>query len=453
MKAKISRIRAAVQLKEHDRVPLMGNLGYWPVKYINKYTMQQAYYDGDVFATCYGETLERWHQWDAMVGSINPVGPMLDATGSTRLMIPGRDLSPDADHQHPDASFMGEDEYDCLTEDPINFQLETVLPRVCKRMGADNFLGTIKAVAKVALYSAELAGKRKRFWADMRERFAVPSLTQGGILIMPVDWIADSLRGFNQGLIDVKMRPGKVADACEALIPLMLNLALASVPSGSAFPFIYNPQHVSPFISQKDYRRVYWPAFSTIVDEITRRGNVVWTVFEGVQDQHLECLQDLPRGKFVAHFEGTDLEKAKKVLGGKICVAGGMPNSLLARGTPSQVEERTITVLKLFEDEPGFIMAADAGLNSARPENIDAWLKAMRTYGGLGGALDVLDDELSDDSGSMSADFPPGTEKLITRWDTVRPEFGDIPGDEQIIKENWERLEIAILGILHSLVR
>src|SRR5690554_126703 len=93
LKERISRIKSAVRLKEHDRVPIMGNLGFWPVKQQKKYTMQEAFYNIEVFKDSYDYALSRWNQWDALAGSVQANGPRLDAIGSRRYIIPGQKIS------------------------------------------------------------------------------------------------------------------------------------------------------------------------------------------------------------------------------------------------------------------------------------------------------------------------------------------------------------------------
>lgn len=448
LKERISRIKSAVALKEHDKVPIVGNLGFWPVKHQKKYTMQEAFYSVEVFRDSYEYALSKWDQWDALIGSVQANGPRLNAIGSKRYIIPGIQISPYSDYQHPDHTLMTADDYDKFIEDPIKFQYEEILPKICSQIKPESLYTTVKAVAKAINYSNELKEETAKCWSDWEEKYSIPLLAKN-VFLTPIDWIADSLRGFNQGLIDVKIRPDKIKAAGDALLPYILNVTLQNVPAGTDFPFLYNPQHVSPFISPKDYEKVYWPSFKKMVDIMTERGHTVWTVFEGAQDQHLERLQDLPHGRFVAHFEGTDLKKAKWYLGGKICIAGGMPNSLLAKGTPADVEAQAKSVLKLFGDEPGFIMAADGGLNAAKPENIDAWLKTVEEYGNLNGMLEMIDDEQLITSFKDNLDVT----KAITTWDSVKHEFGEIKGDEEIIKKSWEELEVSTLNLLGMLLR
>ncbi|HHX75090.1 MAG TPA: hypothetical protein GX699_09330 [Firmicutes bacterium] len=446
---KISRLRAAIKLKEHDKVPLVGNLGFWPVKYLHKYTMQEAFYNIDVMAESYEAVIARWSRWDALTTSVTSRAPLLDALGSRRYVIPGREISPHADYQHPDQCFMEADEYDRLIQDPARFQAEVILPRVCARITTGSLYETIKAIAKVYTYTQQLQKKAGTFWDGWAERYAISPLMRN-VFLVPVDLIVDSFRGFNQGLVDIKLRPGKIVEASHALLDSLIHGGMAGLPAGQDFPVLYNPQHVSPFISPRDYDKVYWPFYKRMVDEFTGRGHTVWSVFEGVQDQHLERLQDLPAGKVVAHFEGTDLAKAKKYLSGKICIAGGMPNNILAKGSPEDVTEQVKAVMKLFADEPGFIMAADGGLNSAKPENIDAWMRALEQYGYLGGKLQV-EEPAADGPAAVG---PQAVQKsLITPWEQVRDEFGEIKGDEEIIGRAWEELEYSALGLLGMILR
>ena len=450
LKERISRIRSAVALKEHDKVPILGNLGFWPVKYQNKHTMQEAFYNIDVMGESYEYALQRWNQWDALTTSVSSRAPVLDAMGSNRYIIPGREISPYSDYQHPDRSVMDASEYDQLIKNPAKFQAEVILPRVCSRISKDDLYGTIKAIAKVYAYSQQTQVKAGKYWADWAKKYAIAPLMRN-VFIVPVDLIADSLRGFNQGLLDVKLRPQKIIEASEALIDGMMDAAVAGMPAGQDFPVLYNPQHVSPFISPKDYEKVYWPYFKRMVDAFCGRGHTVWTVFEGAQDQHLERLQDLPHGKFVAQFEGTNLESAKRYLGGKICIAGGMPNSILAKGSPSDVEEQVESVMKLFGDEPGFIMSTNGGINAAKPENIDAWLQAMEKYGQLGGKLEIMEQMQT----AVADEFETLVDRknLITTWEEVRDDFGEIKGDEEIIKRSWEDLEQSALGLIGMIIR
>jgi hypothetical protein len=58
---------------------------------------------------------------------------------------------------------------------------------------------------------------------------------------------------------------------------------------------------------------------------------------EGVWDQRLRYLIELPKGKTVGWFQSSDIFKVKEVVGETVCIIGGMKNSLLQCGTVEQV--------------------------------------------------------------------------------------------------------------------
>ncbi len=451
---KVARMKAAVGLQPHDRVPVAAMSDFWCVGMQTKYTMQQAFYDIDVLAECYRAAFSRWHSWDAFTPILYSLGQMLDATGSKRYNVPGRDIAPEAEFQHPDLMLMSAEEYSALIRNPMKFQIEEVVPKLCQRIGSSERIVSSKAMAKAALFFGQWMGKARTYAPVWVNEFGIPPMNQGTALYNPMDWIADKLRGFRQGLIDIRQRPEEVAEACEALVPFVLNVGLATAPAGGDFPLLFNPQHVSPFIGPKQYEKVYWPTFKKLVDEFVARGYTIWVLFENNQEQHLEKMQELPKGKIVAHLEATDLVKAKKALGGKICIAGGMPSAMLARGTPEEVREQTKSVLKLFEDEPGFIMTCSTTLPSnARPENMDAWLNAVSEYGQIGKLTTGTSETQGGDTSQRTTSAAELARKGITTWEAVRPEFGKIMGDEAIIRDKWEDMERQIAPLIYWLIK
>ena len=60
---------------------------------------------------------------------------------------------------------------------------------------------------------------------------------------------------------------------------------------------------------------------------------------EGGSTSRLEIMADVPPRKIWYWFEHVDMVKAKEVLGGKVCIGGNVPLSLLTTGTPDQVKE------------------------------------------------------------------------------------------------------------------
>jgi hypothetical protein len=460
---KIARITAAVDLESHDRVPLIGQADFWPVGYSSEYTMQDAFYDIDILAECYKDAFSEWKEWDAFDPIMYAFGPMLDATGSVRFNVPGREISPKAEFQHPDLSLMEAEEYPELIHDPVTFLLEKILPRLCNRIGPDDFSASMAAIAKATIFFRNWLEKVRYYGVLWSDSYGIPPMLKGSAIYMPMDFIADKLRGFYNSLIDIKERPEEVQAACEALVPFSLKVARPPGLPGAGYPLLFNPQHVSPFLSPKDYEKVYWPTFKKMIDHLRGGGQRIWVFFENNQVQHLERLQDLPKGMGVAHMENTDLAQAKKALGGKICIAGGMPPVLLTRGTPEDVKKHTKSVLEHFEDETGFIMTCSTPIPvNAKAENIHVWLNTVREYGHIGGAVQASKNgrgmnEIRKDN--LTENKTEGIKKkdsdtcLYTDWRTAKKGFGEIKGDEGVIRDKWEELEMAIIPLLYWLIK
>jgi len=377
---KVERIKAAIGIKDYDRPPVVALAEFWPTTLIGKYTMQEVFYDIDKLGECYIEAFKQFPDWDSFGAVLYSLGPMLDATGSKRYSIPGQTISADTDFQHPDLVLMDNKDYPKLIEDPVKFQVQDIIPKLCTKLAAPEPARS-KALIKAAMYYSQWVMKQGMYTRRWRDELGVPALFQGTAIYMPMDWIADKLRGFMNALMDIKRIPATVQEACEALIPFISQVGFSTAVVGGDYPLLFNPQHVSPFISPKDYEKCYWPSYKKVLDGFFDKGYRVYSLLEGCQEQHLEKLQELPKGKIVLQFEKSDLKLVKKYLGGRVCVAGGMPGSLLVKGTPEEVKSCTLEVLDLFADVGGFIMTCDMLLpTNAKPENIRAWLDTVVNY-------------------------------------------------------------------------
>jgi uroporphyrinogen-III decarboxylase len=104
--------------------------------------------------------------------------------------------------------------------------------------------------------------------------------------------------------------------------------------------------------------------------------------YEGIWDQRLHYLTELPKGKTVGTFQSSDIFKVKEIAGDTMCIMGGMKNSLLKSGSIEQVRDRTRKVCEIVGKGGGFIMTHEVGeLEGCNPELIRAWVDATREFG------------------------------------------------------------------------
>ena len=107
------------------------------------------------------------------------------------------------------------------------------------------------------------------------------------------------------------------------------------------------------------------------------------TVFaEGNWTPYLESIAELPEKSIVFHVDMTDMAQAKKILGGRFCLSGNVPNMMLAYSKPEEVRDYVKRLIDEYAGDGGFIIDAAAVIQGdAREENIRAIIETAREYG------------------------------------------------------------------------
>ena len=95
----------------------------------------------------------------------------------------------------------------------------------------------------------------------------------------------------------------------------------------------------------------------------------------------LKYLAELPKGKILGLFDGTDIYKAKEALDNTMCISGMMPLSLLQVGTPDSVRAYAKTLIDVVGKEGGFIMGPRCIMDEAKPELVKVWFDFTKEYG------------------------------------------------------------------------
>ncbi len=103
---------------------------------------------------------------------------------------------------------------------------------------------------------------------------------------------------------------------------------------------------------------------------------------EGDWTPYLEKIAELPEKSIVFQIDLTDAKKAKEILGGKFCLMGGVPTTLLTYGTPESVKEHVKRTIDELAGDGGFILnPGGVVMGDAKKENIIAMVEAAREYG------------------------------------------------------------------------
>lgn len=397
-KERLARIEAAMNLEEPDRVPLWGFGGDIVPAYSGITNYDMCYEDEKALKA--SEKFMRDFPFDSTMAGITGLdgrvfcmafaeyddlsplmtfitGPIHDILGDKYTRFPGRETDKTAPAQFVGGTFMQPDEYDQLIENPVKFMAETVLPRACKNLETPR-----KAMATWVRLGMEIArsGGTVAEFGRISGELGYPALPMGWGYA-PLDIIGDFLRGVSNVVLDIRRYPDKVKKATEAIKEHLINYSLAYKKMGAKYAMF--PLHLNEYLSPKLYKEFYWPTLKEIILRLYQEGIKSIVFFEGRHDPHLETILELPKGWGVAYFEKTDVVKAKKLLQGHTCVMGGIPITLIASGTPEEIDKYIKDLLEQVKPGGGFILAPGVAAAPADTplENITALIKAAEKYG------------------------------------------------------------------------
>ena len=109
-------------------------------------------------------------------------------------------------------------------------------------------------------------------------------------------------------------------------------------------------------MSRAQFEKFYWPTLKKSILANVELGYVSAPFWEGIWDDRLEYLLELPKGKVVFFCELTDVYRAKEILGDHMCIQGGVPPTILQTGSPQDVEDLCKKLIKTVGKNGGFIL-------------------------------------------------------------------------------------------------
>lgn len=402
-KSRVTRFIKAMTLQQPDRVPLVLPAGSFPL-YYSGMTLKDAMYDNQKACLAYRKFFDEFKGGDTAAAPGVMSARASEIIDSLSSRWPGHGLPDDAPMpQFVEGEYMKADEYDILINDPGDFCFRYYLPRT---------LGALKVFATFSPLS-HMLGMPNRFVMpavrpDVRQAFQAiidygeeveawqrpfmdfhrmvrsagyPSL-MGGQSHAPFDILADTLRGTRGIVMDMYRQPDKVIEAMEMLTPMNVDVGV-QMADASGNPVVFFALHKGDdtFMSDAQFEKFYWPYLRRVVLGLVAEGIVPCLFAEGKYTNRLDLITDLPKGKVYWHFDQTDMDKAKKVLGDRACIAGNVPTSLLLTGTPQAVKEYCRHLIEVCGEGGGFILTGGASIDRGNPDNLRAMIEAVEEYG------------------------------------------------------------------------
>ncbi len=400
------RVRDTIELRQPDRVPVLAGGGYFAAKYAGL-PLSAAYYDPVNFREAVKKvTLDL--EPDLYRGGVagSNAGSALELLDPQHSRWPGGNLPPHLSHQAIEQEYMKEDEYDLFLFDPTDFTLRYLIPRAFGGLKplsklpylSDRFTAVptitptfatpeFREMGRKLARAGELVRKYNEAWDGFEDEMAglgFPAANQtGGVGGAPFDTISDFYRGMRGSMTDMYRCPDKLLAACDKILQGRINRATPADPRKRG-----NPKRVSlplhrgaeGFMSRKQFERFYWPGLKEAMLKAIELGYVPMPFFEGRYGDRLEYLLELPKGKVVAHFDQTDLFRAKEVLTDHVCIMGNVPSSILQVGSPQDVDEYCKKLIKVCGKGGGFILAPGSSTDEAKFANMKAMVDSVQKY-------------------------------------------------------------------------
>ncbi len=403
--ARTKRVHDAIELKIPDHVPILPVWQLLPAVYAGM-TYEEAFYDADrYFAANEKAILEYKPDMYALDEVVTSPGGALEALGTRQLKWPGHGVGSNESYQFVEGEYMKADEYDEFLLDPSGFTMQKYIPRV---FGALESLGQLpppstmliggfgagltallddpavesafEALFKAAKVSSKWYAAHALF-AEKMMGLGFPALS-GSLVESPFDMLATSLRGMRGTMIDMYRQPKKLHAAMDRIHELQLPEAIAMAKNiGNPIVTMLLFRGSDGFMSLEQFEEFYWPHTKEQILALINEGLTPLVWFEGIWDQRLEYLADLPAGKILGFFERTDLSKARAVLRDRMCIAGGMPISLLQTGTSDAIREHTKKAIETLGKDGGFVMACSTAIDRVSAEKMKAWVDATKEFG------------------------------------------------------------------------
>ncbi len=399
-KARINNYLDAITLRKMPHhVPVMPNLGSFAQHHYG-YTEKDMMYDPDKMSDAsMRATLE--FQIDMQIGTSTTLnGRVADILDYKQYNWPGHGVPDDGEFQFIDDEYLKADEYDAFMRDPTDFWQRVILPRTVgalepfKRLSIPTYRmpnagdygkPEVQAALKKLMEAGEVAVRFQQKSATTSKKLkelGYPAI-EGGTSSVPFDFLGDALRGTREISFDMFRRPEKLMDVLEWATPLMIKRGLDSARMGSA-PIVGFALHKGsdPYMSEKHFQTFYWGPWRKVMEAFIQEGLIIRGGCQGFHNKRLETYRTMPKGKVYWNIGyGTDIARAKELLGGIACISGGITAGILHQGAPEEVAGHCRQVIDIAAKGGGYIFATSNIDRNAKIENVKAMIKTVKEYG------------------------------------------------------------------------
>lgn len=404
-RAGVERFRDAIAVtKEPDRVPIMLNATFMPADLygVSPHAMM---YEPEVLTSTFGRFLTEYRPDYYFTPVIIGSAQVLEILDYKQYAWPGHGVSKESGYQYVEREYMLAEEYQALIDDPSDFWLRMYLPRMCGALEPFTRIPPLTELWEVVSVTGHMipfgapdvqdalralleAGRTAFEWIQHVGAFDMMVMGKGfvgaagGLSKAPFDILADTLRGTRATMIDMHRRPELVLKAVERLTPLAIKQGV-NAANQRKNPVVFMPLHkgADGFMSDEQFRQFYWPSLKEVIVELANEGCIPFLFCEGGYNTRLEYLAEIPKGTTLCMFDRTDMREAKRVLGGRVCIAGNVPSGLIMTGTADEVKAYCKELIDDVGKGGGYMMSFGTAMDQGKPDTVHAMIDFTREYG------------------------------------------------------------------------
>ena len=321
------RLQDAMELKQPDRIPINAPASYLLAEY-GGITHRELQDNVDLAQ----ELLEKFaleFEPDTIIGLFNSPRPSV-ALGDRMTKWPGYSLPDSGSFQFDEHEFMKGEDYDAFFRDPSDWTIRTYLPRAFAELEGLQVSASAGHVRLWTLQPGQPADAGQlRPWLRLCRRLNratqaaladaaktgesvgrmlalgfPPTPLAGSLTEAPFDFMSDTLRGMRGIMLDMLRRPEKLLAAERVVLDFQLEFALSFArATGLKAAFIPLHRGSDGFMSLAQFEKFYWPQLKEQMVTLVNNGITPICFYEGVWDQRLKYLAELPKGKTVGWFQ------------------------------------------------------------------------------------------------------------------------------------------------------
>ena len=411
------------------RVPVQVSLGIPILAEYGKTDRKSAYWDPSLLRAAAEELCALIPSDTCLYG-----GTVYTPVSSQTLDSINKVMSDKGYMQHPNTECMNEDEYDELIADPYAFIIEKCVPRVYKNLNTELNPGRfIFVLMQEAVMKQKLAQKEMQMISELYQKFGYPSGDYGSYSRAPMDWIADQLRSFSGICVDIRRQRSKVAEALDAVTPMLYKVGLfGDFENSNRYSSVGFQLHMATYLREKDFAEVFLPSWKRMADDYASAGIRSNSFLEHDWTRLLDYVYDFPTGSHFS-FEFTDAKLIKEKLGGKHILSGGFPLQNLTLCTKQEVISKTKEWLDIMAPGGQYIFGFDKGamaMSDINIENLTAVCETVRDYG-------VYDNpgtptgEIFDKNDYIHSGTPEFRSKYFIEWEDYIKKFPNTPDNAE----------------------